>query len=135
MTVSKQQNNLVFRKYLVFRIYLEGLQNYLVLTFTVMGWCVAHKTWFRSSKIKVTLMGQLKIPVRSVNSTHIEVHEYNFAQMFFVVWQCVAYNTWVRNSKVKVTLKGQLKTIVLCICLVLFRLYFAHSVKDYKIIW
>ena len=52
-----------------------------------------------------------------------------------MVWRCVAYNTWVRSSKANVTLKGQLKTIVLCICLFLSRSNFAHSVKDYKIIW
>ena len=55
--------------------------------------------------------------------------------MFFMARQCVACNTWVLNLKVRVTLKGQLKTIVLCICLDLSRPYFAHSVKDYKIIW
>ena len=79
--------------------------------------------------------GQLKIPVRSVTSTRIEVYNYNFAQMLFLLRRFVAYNTWVLSSKV--TLKGQLKSIVLCIhvCLDLSRQYFAHSVKDYKIIW
>ena len=93
--------------------------------------CVTHNAWVCSSKVTVTL----KIPVRNVTSTSIEVYYYNFAQMFIKVRWCVAYNTWVLISKVKATLKGQLKTIVLCICLDLSRSYFAHSVKDYKIIW
>ena len=97
--------------------------------------CVVPNTWVCSSKVNVTLRGgQLNIPVRSV-TTGTEVYYYNFAQMFFMLRRCVAYNTWVISSKVKVTLKGQLKTIVLFICLDLFRSFFPHSVKDYKIIW
>ena len=36
--------------------------------------CVAHNTRARSSKVKVILRGQLKIPVRSVTSADIEVY-------------------------------------------------------------
>ena len=68
-----------------------------------MDLCVAHNTWVRTSKVKVTLRGQLKIPVRSVISTRIEVCLYNFVQIFFMVWRCVTYNTWVRSSKVKIS--------------------------------
>ena len=53
----------------------------------MMGCCVTYSTWVCTSKVMVTLTGQLKIPVQSRG-------------------RCVAHNTWVLTSKVKVTLRS-----------------------------
>ena len=74
-----------------------------------MGRCVAHKTWVvHSSKVKVTHKGQLKIHVRSVTFTRIEVYLYNFSQMFFKVRRCVAHKLESAAQRSR-SHRGQLK--------------------------
>jgi hypothetical protein len=65
--------------------------------FTIIGWCLTHKTQVRTSKVKVSLgESVLQIRVWSVTSTCMEGFKYNLGQMFAIARrECSAKNSSV----------------------------------------
>ena len=95
--------------------FIKQISLILAQMFPIIFLCFALNTKVPTSKVKVTLIGQMSIydnmivfRVRSITSSFIKRISFSLAQMSPIIKRCGTLNTQVITSKIKVTLIVQM---------------------------